>query len=141
MTTLTDLRNLCRRGEQAPVSQWVEGITAAFAAVDDAAFVTPRGWAHLKRSLRAAIGEATSLAFADRYRSDFAQLFKIEPTWLAFAEEYLDHAVHGVGTWRELHSNSEAGKVRVLDYDTWLRVTRRYETGVGLWPDDLRGRQ
>jgi hypothetical protein len=141
MTSLTDLRNLCRLGERASASQWVAGIVDVFEAVDEATFATPSGWSHLKRSSRAAIGEATCLAFADRYQCGGAHRFKVEPTWVGFAEEYFDHVIRAVGTWREHHSNRRARKVRLLDYDTWLRVTRRYETGVGLWPDEVRGRR
>jgi hypothetical protein len=140
MGALTRLHKISRHGESEPVVEWVAGVKDVLVAIDESAFVVPRHWAHLKRSARAAIGEATCLAFADRYRCGAEHQFRIEPTWLGFAEEYFAYVIQCVGTWREHYSNDRANEMRVLDFDTWLRATRRYETGVGLWPDEARDR-
>lgn len=135
LRALRRITALCMRRESQS-KPWARRIRDLYAAIDDAEFTTPSQWNHLRRSVGAALGEATRLAFVDRYPEDADGMFEIEGTWLAFAEDYFSSVTRRVGTWREFHSNRRARRVRIETFDGWLRRTRRYEPLKGTWPDD-----
>jgi hypothetical protein len=56
---LKDMRRLCRDAKhERSFLEWATSLEAAFDAIDDARHVLPPKVRHLKRGLRAAIGEA-----------------------------------------------------------------------------------
>ncbi|WP_217615963.1 hypothetical protein [Cellulomonas sp. GbtcB1] len=125
---LQDLLQLVRKWDRdAAVVRWFEATEGALNAIEAESHRLPEGWGHLRRSIRAAIGEATgTFAFADRGAHDLtAELPERCPTWADNAEEYLTYALKSVRTWRDLAPSSRRSP-ELVDFDTWLH--RRAQT-------------
>ena len=113
------------------VEQWREILESAYDALDDAHHRLPTGLRHAKRSLRAAIGEATGLAFIDlrsRALGEQEELAPFDYRWTSYAVEYVDLVLDSLRLWRD-RAPRIAEKVRVPDFDRWLAATGRYSPG------------
>ena len=102
----------------------------AFDAVDDARDRLPSGWRHLKRSLRAALGEAVGVvAFVDlRSSSDEDELATYNHRWNEYALEYTDLVLDSTRRWRDARAKT-APKMTLASFDEWLAKTGRYISG------------
>lgn len=128
---LQDLLQLVRKWDRdAAVVRWFEATEGALNAIEAETHRLPEGWGHLRRSIRAAIGEATGMfAFADRSLPDpTAELPERCPTWADNAEEYLAYALRSVRTWRDLAASPRRAP-ELVDFDTWLN-RRAHAPGV-----------
>ncbi|MGN6761445.1 MAG: hypothetical protein ACTHJI_08990 [Leifsonia sp.] len=129
---LVALRDMLREAEHArEVTAWREAIEGVYDVLDDARHRLPAGFLHVKRSIRAAVGEATGLAFTDfrpRSRDDEEELATYNYEWTNSASDYLDVVVDAVRAWREAGART-AEKSRVRSFDGWLAVTGRYVPG------------
>lgn len=129
---LADLKALLRSAEHSrDVSVWRATIEATYDAFDDARHRLPPRLRHVKRSLRYAIGEATALSFVDHWRSgddDSDEMADYNYRWTTYAIDYVDVVTDSVRRWRDSDART-ADKVRVSDFDAWLRETERYVPG------------
>lgn len=136
---LDELMRLVRKWDQrAGGARWLEVTEAALNAIEAETHRLPRGWRHLRRSVRAAIGEATgTMAFADRVTHDPAAVVPDAcPTWAMNAEEYFCYVLDGLRTWRDSGTTWSRRTAPVLDFDAWL--ARHESTAPGF--AFLRGR-
>ena len=129
---LLELRRLLRNAEEIRSNRaWAVATEAAYEALDDARHVMPPSLRHLKRSVRASIGEAmggVAMADLDPRMLDY-ELAPFDYRWTSYAEEYVDAVIETVRRWRDA-SRSKAPKVDMRDFDDWLRVSGRYEPGI-----------
>ena len=120
---LQDPLQLVRKWDRdAAVVRWFEATEGALNAIEAETHRLPEGWGHLRRSIRAAIGEATGMfAFADRSPppDPTAELPERCPTWADNAEEHLAYARRSVRTWRDLETSPRRAP-ELVDFDTWL---------------------
>ena len=130
--TLSNLRRLMRNAENSTdFDQWASVVSSAYDAVDDARHRLPRGWRHLKRSLRAAIGEAVGgVAMVDLRAPSQQLLGTFNHRWVEYALEYIDLTLDSTRRWRDAKP-SMASKINLLSYDDWLAKTERYIPGGG----------
>jgi len=131
LPVLIDLRRLLRNAENSRVQkEWAEVTASAYEALDDARHMMPKGLKHLKRSIRASIGEAVGgVAVADMDpRTLEYDLAPYDYRWTNYAEEYLDGAISRLREWRDA-SRSKSTAVTMPNFDDWLRLTNRYTPG------------
>jgi hypothetical protein len=126
-------RRLERRDTSEPLDKWVRTARDALTVLDEVSL--PRPWRHLKRSVRAAVGEATGLAFVDLSPTPAREVVSFDDAWLDFAGEYLRYVTAAMVRWRDASTSRAARRITLEDYDTWLRITGRYEHGRGVWPE------
>ncbi|MBC7596038.1 MAG: hypothetical protein H7288_19275 [Kineosporiaceae bacterium] len=102
----------------------------AYEALDDARYLLPHGLKHLKRSIRASIGEAIGgVAVADLDpRMLTYELTPYDYRWTTYASEYLDAVLDRLREWRDA-PRSRASAVSMRDYDGSLAFTERYRPG------------
>lgn len=129
VTALSDLRRLLRDADGSrDVDIWSRTVDIAFDAISDAQHRLPSGWRHLKRSLRAAVGEAVGgVAFVDLHSAhDKDELATYDYRWTEYAMEYTDLVIDGTRRWRDARAKV-ARKMTLISYDDWLRRTGRYD--------------
>ncbi len=89
---------------------------------DDVGHRLPEDWHHLRRSVRAAVGEfvgGPAMSDLDRRMADHP-LVPPDPEWLSHAVDYLEYVVQKVQQWED-----EPLRDRVLlDFDAWLAPRR-----------------
>ncbi|TYL50439.1 hypothetical protein [Agromyces mariniharenae] len=130
-------RLLDHRDVVTDVERWKMAIEGAITTIEQEQSGLPRQWAHLERSVRAAISEATGLGFADRMSDDQCwRVVGFDRLWLDFAAEYLRLVIATIGLWREEPSFRRANQVTIPSFDRWLQESGRYVPGLGLWPDE-----
>lgn len=134
------MRLMIRRDVDQDLEIWVDAISSTYDALDEYEFTLPHQWRHLKRSVRYAVGEATSLGLVDLSTTEPAEMVDFNGTWLVFGGDYLHYVARNVGRWRELYSERRARSVEIMDLDAWLARTGRYIRGAGVWPE-LRGKR
>jgi len=129
---LLALRAMLRDAEvERDVERWRETLESTYDAVDDARHRLPAGLRHAKRSLHAAIGEATGLALIDlrsRALGEQEELAAFDYRWTSYAVEYVDLVLDSLRLWRD-RAPRAAEKVRAPDFDHWLAATGRYSPG------------
>lgn len=131
VTTLSELRRLLRDVESSrDFKHWARTVDVAFDAVDDARHRLASGWRHLKRSLRAALGEAVGMvAFADFHSArDQEELAPYTYRWTEYALEYTDLVLDSIRRWRDARAKT-APKMTLASFDEWLAKTGRYISG------------
>lgn len=89
-----------------------------------------RDWRHLGRSVRFAVGEDVGMpSWADLDWSDeIAEVSPLDRCWWQYAVEYLEYVDDRLG--EAVIGGRRPANVELINYDTWLSVTGRYE-GVG----------
>lgn len=113
------------------VAVWRDAIEALYDALDNARYRLPDGFRHMKRSVRAAIGEATGLSLTDswpRSQNDTDDLAEHSDAWTTNAIDYIDLLVDALRAWRDARPKS-ADRISVRSFDSWLAVTERYVPG------------
>jgi len=128
---LLELRRLLRNAETSRAAhEWASVTELAYEALDDARYLLPQGLKHLKRSIRASIGEAVGgVAVADLDpRMLGYELAPYNYRWTSYASEYLDGALDQMREWRDA-PRSSASAVSMRDYDDWLARSGRYGSG------------
>lgn len=129
---LLTVRALLREAQQfRDVAAWREAIESVYDALDDARYRLPDGFRHIKRSVRAAIGEATALSLTDswpRSENDADALADYNREWTTNAIDYFDVVVDSLRAWRDA-SPKAADRIGVRSFDSWLAVTERYVPG------------
>ena len=129
---LLELRRLLRNAEEMRSNRaWAVATEAAYEALDDARHIMPPSLRHLKRSVRASVGEAMgSVAMADLDpRMLEYELAPFDYRWTSYAEEYVNAVIETVRRWRDA-SRSKAPKVDMRDFDDWLKRSGRDEPGI-----------
>jgi len=128
---MVDLRRLLRNAEHSrSIKEWASVTESTYEALDDARHLLPQRLKHLKRSVRASIGEAIgglAVANVDPGMLDF-ELAPYDYRWTSYASEYLDGAIDCMREWRDA-SRSKASGVSMRNFDDWLAVTKRYTPG------------
>lgn len=89
--------------------------------------VRPWAFRHLQRSVRDSVGGAIGGAVW----IDFRDICEHEPVtydrlWAQYAAEYLSLTRDRVAEWRAAYSERRADKVTLVDYNTWLLDTGRW---------------
>lgn len=122
---LRDLRTLARMWGRVETKQ--DSVSSAFNAwadaIDRRAHLLPPGWAHLRRSIRAAVGTIFGgVAFSDiRPNERDTELSEPDFLWQDFADDYLTYIIDGLARW----GHGQQVPKRIHDFDTWLTVTGR----------------
>jgi hypothetical protein len=111
------------------VDEWARAVVVAFEAVDDARHRLPPPWRHLKRSVRAAEGEAVGVVAFGDFRSSGEQdaLAEYNHRWTEYAMEYTDLVLDAVRRWRDARPKT-AEKIALLSFYAWLARTGRHPT-------------
>lgn len=126
---LRDLRDLARVSEHAPqpAADWADAMTGITETWDRLGHRMPRDAAHLRHSVRAAIGTYVGgPAAADLYpRLRDVEVAAHDAEWRAHAEDYVSFAVHGLQRWRDEPVGRTGRRVGVVPFDDWL-VGRRW---------------
>ena len=129
---LLELRRLLRHAQELRSNKaWAVATEAAYEALDDARHLMPPSLRHLKRSVRASVGEAmggVAMADLDPRMLEY-ELAPFDYRWTSYAEEYLDGVIETVRRWRDA-SRSRAPKVSMRNFDDWLKISGRYEPGI-----------
>ena len=129
---LLELRRLLRNAEEIRSNRvWAVATEAAYEALDDARHIMPPSLRHLKRSVRASVGEAmggVAMADLDPRMLEY-EVAPFDYRWTSYAEEYVDAVIETVRRWRDA-SRSKAPKVDMRDFDDWLKRSGRYEPGI-----------
>ena len=102
-------------------------IDRAYIAFRRSERVRPWAFRHLQRSIRDSIGEA----IGGPVWIDFRDISEHEPVtydrlWAQYAAEYLSLTRDRVAQWRAAYSERTAAKVILVDYNTWLLDTGRW---------------
>jgi hypothetical protein len=122
--TLEELLRLVRHWDTSGDSaHWHQATERALNAIESQSHLLPPAWRHLRRSVRAAISEATGVfGFADRTPHDSSITVPQRcPVWADNAEEYLCHALESLRTWRDAVPQRRNHVPPLLDFDTLLR--------------------
>lgn len=126
---LVELRRLLRNAENSrSIREWAVAIEAGYEVLDDARHSLPSSLGHLKRSVRAAIGEAmggVAISDLDPRMADY-ELAPYDAQWTTYAEEYVDGAINTIRSWRDA-SRDKASKITMSNFDDWLSETDRYQ--------------
>ncbi|MFF2276789.1 hypothetical protein [Agromyces sp. NPDC058126] len=119
LEALRTLEGMLRDRECMTAGDWVNPIRAFYEAADDAAYVLPEGLRHVKRSVRAALGEALGIVTAIDLRGGFADGERVTDfdEWRGYAADYLAGCSGQLRNWRD----SGRSSVSMLTYDAWLR--------------------
>lgn len=129
---LRQLRALARTSEYSavPGEQWSDAMTAFVDAWDRFGHRLPSDARHLRHSVRACVGEYVGGPAA----GDLNPLLRAvppaqhHPEWRAHAEDYLEHAVHGLQRWQDRptgRSGQRTGRpTRIAPFDDWLTGRR-----------------
>ena len=129
---LLELRRLLRNAEEIRSNRvWAVATEAAYEALDDARHIMPPSLRHLKRSVRASVGEAmggVAMADLDPRMLEY-EVAPFDYRWTSYAEEYVNAVIETVRRWRDA-SRSKAPKVDMRNFDDWLKVSGRYEPGI-----------
>ena len=129
---LLQLRRLLRNAETSrSTNEWATTVESAYEALDDARHLLPQGLRHLKRSIRASLGEAmgpVAVADTDPQMLEY-ELSPYDHRWTDYALEYLDEAIDYIREWRD-SGRSKISALSMRDYDDWLAFTGRYRSGV-----------
>ncbi|MFS0699543.1 hypothetical protein AB6N24_06170 [Cellulomonas sp. 179-A 4D5 NHS] len=121
---LDELMRLVRKWDRdAGGARWLEVTEAALNAIEAETHRLPMSWRHLRRSVRAAIGEATgTMAFADRLVHDSNTAVPAPcPIWSTNAEEYFCYALARLRSWRDADPITARRVQPLHDFDVWLR--------------------
>lgn len=86
---------------------------------------------HLRRSIRAACGEALGAAAVSELIEigEHLEPADLDSRWTDYARDYVDEAIEAMRHWRESRER-DAANVSVASYDDWLRFTGRYERSI-----------
>jgi hypothetical protein len=128
---LRDLQSLVRRHGRVTVTpaEVAHAFRCFYDADDRHRHQLPEGWAHLRRSIRAATGTALGgIAFVDLDpTTESLELAEPDARWGDYADDYIDYVVDRVMRW--------GGPTRLKDdgleaFDPWLvRTGRRQPVG------------
>lgn len=124
---LEQLRHLRDRRDSA---FWVDQIPAIYASIDAMKIRLPHQWCHLKRSVRGCLGEAlgNGLIFLDTGDDVLGDTIEYSGRWADNAADYIEMCLNQVRAWDHLWSERSARRVRIPDFDVWLRATERCAT-------------
>lgn len=119
LEALRTLETMLRDRECMMAVDWVNPIRAFYEAADDAAYVLPEGLQHVKRSVRAALGEALGIVTLIDLRGGFADGERVAgfDEWRGYAADYLAGCSGQLRNWRD----SGKAAVSMATYDQWLR--------------------
>lgn len=106
---------------------WEILLDESYGALQSAGPVLPGGLRHLRRSVRAACGEALGGVAAFELVSvrERMELADFDPVWSQNARDYLDVVVASLRRWREA-SERNAQSTAAPNFDEWLRLESRY---------------
>jgi len=106
---------------------WEVLLDESYGVLQAAGPVLPKGLRHLRRSVRAACGEALGGVAAYELVSvrERMELADFDPVWSQNARDYLDVVVASLRRWREA-GERDAQSATAPDFDEWLRVEGRY---------------
>lgn len=102
--------------------EWAECMTGFCRAHDDLGHRLPSTWGHMKRSVRAAVGEfagGVAMADVDKRMVDYP-LPPHDQKWLTNAVEYLEYVIFRMQAWRDDPTTSVRRTPKLLDFDSWL---------------------
>lgn len=127
---LRALRALARASANcAPAGgDWADAMTAFVDAWDRVGHRLPRDARHLRHSVRACVGEYVGGPAAADLDPRLREMPPAEnhPEWRAHAEDYLEHAVHGLQSWQEQPTGRAGRRTGIAAFDDWL-VGRRWD--------------
>lgn len=108
---------------------WADAVWELFPAIDTVLTRLPDSWAHVERSVRAAIGEVAGPVVLSDLDPDLRSFDVVEydRLWAAHAEEYLDYVIHRIQIWRDEPKRGTAAPPELLHYDAWLYDTGRVD--------------
>lgn len=125
---LRDLQSLLRRHGRLPVTPTEVAVAfrAFYGADDRHRHELPRGWVHLRRSVRAAAGTALGgIAFVDLDPTvEFFELAEPDAQWADYADDYIGYVVDHVMRWGDPYRPKDD---RLEAFDPWLLSTGRRE--------------
>ena len=137
--TLEELLRLVRHWDTSGDSaHWHHSTERALNAIESPSHLLPPPWRHLRRSVRAAISEATGVfGFADwtPYDPNITVPPRC-PEWADNAEGYLCHALGSLRAWRDEVPQTRHRGPALLDFDAWLGR----KTAAGAFQPEERGR-
>lgn len=107
--------------------EWERVLGDTYDSLNAAAPVLPRRLLHLRRSIRAACGEALGgvAVFELIEVREHMEPTDFDSQWTEYARDYVDLAMQALQHWREA-TERDAEKVGAPTYDEWLRNTGRY---------------
>lgn len=127
---LSDLRPLHRRMRKVDFSRnpakWSQDITRALQCIEANLSLVPAEWRHLYRSVRAAVGEATGLGWSEVLGGKPSKVASFDALWIEHGAAYVGYAIAKIERWQNAYRHASARRVRLDNFDTWLRVTGKY---------------
>ena len=130
---LRRLRKLLLHAEtERDRTTWIRAITKTFDTIDQHQELLPPATRHLKRSLRAALGEAVGAVAAADLDTVTAPLAAFDRQWAVYGGDYIEYLLTRLAPWHSAYSNRRAEKAAALTYDEWLQHTDRYHPGAGV---------
>jgi hypothetical protein len=125
---LRELQVLLRKHGRVTVteSEAASAFRSFFDAFDRHRHGLPNDWAHLSRSMRAAVGTALgAVAFVDLDPTvEYIELAEPERKWHAYADDYIDYLVDRVMRWA---GPGLPRAQQLVAFDPWLERTGRTE--------------
>ena len=106
---------------------WEVLLDEAYGTLQASGPLLPKGLRHLRRSVRAACGEALGGVAAYELVSvrESMELADFDPVWSQNARDYLDVVLASLRRWREA-SERDAQSTAAPDFDGWLHAEGRY---------------
>ncbi|MET4639597.1 hypothetical protein [Mycetocola sp. 2940] len=127
---LLDLRPLHRRMRKVDFSRnpkkWSHDINRALHCIEANQSLLPDEWRHLCRSVRAAVGEATGLGWSEVLGGKPSKVASFDAIWIEHGAAYVGYTIAKIERWQNANRDASARRIRLADFDTWLRLTGKY---------------
>lgn len=128
VTQLRSLKLVVTKSRDVEVSaaEIVDAWRECATAIAETEHRLPRSWRHLRRSIRAALGELFGgPAWADiSYGAELQDVADFDGRWWDYAVAYYGYVADGLA--RIADRPEAVNKSELLDFDTWLAVTGRH---------------
>lgn len=104
-------------------TKWSQDIERALQCIEANESLLPDEWRHLYCSIRAAVGEATGLGWSEVLGGRRSKVASFDALWIEHGAAYLGYAILRIERWQNAYRDTSARRVRLADFDTWLRLT------------------